>query len=217
MTLVARSHRHEPAPRVIVTRAESEFERRRREAERAQADADRLNAKRCEVSQAARRAAELSLGSPHASLRDALNWFRWEWQAAIPTVMHTHSEDIGALGGPAWAERFRSYLMGRRLRDQPDGDAEGPMSDPFRACWARMWLAGSLADRIGAMFLFRLACLDWDWVRTGETMDPPIGDAYIELYTQQAIDRLRVRFAGQGNPSPWQFRALNQGVAGQRE
>ena len=216
MTLATRSNHHQPAPRVILTHAESEYDRRRREAERAQAEADRINAKRHESSEAARKAAELSLASPHASLRDALAWFRWEWQAAMPTVMHTHVEDIGALGGPAWAERFKACLMGRRLRDQPESDAEGPMLDPFRACWATMWAKGSLSDQVVAMFLFRLACLDFDWVTTGRTMTPPIPDAYLTVYVERAIDRLRERLVGGGHRQPWQFRALQHGEASQR-
>src|SRR3990167_7330403 len=87
----------------------------------------------------------------YRELREALTWFRAEWQDALPRRLHETDpaaiEAGDSLGGAAWTERWRNYLMGEPR-------------DPLRRALAVM-LRGPLFDRIGAQFLFRLACLDF--------------------------------------------------------
>ena len=134
--------------------------------------------------------ARRALASPHASLRHALDWFRTEWQAALPWGMHSSVVE-DALGSPDWSERWRTFLTAH----DPDRERDDPWPyDPLRRAW--MWLGRpgtNLSDAAAGRYLFRLASLGFDMERAALTMDPPLPLPYIGRYTESAIDRLRER------------------------
>jgi len=135
--------------------------------------------------------ARRALASPYRDLREALDWFRAEWQAALPSRIHEHGAVAPGdlLGGPAWTHRFSAWLS---EGDAPDeGAPVRPPRDPLRRALWSMSRGSSLWDNAGAAFLFRLACLGYDVERTAAAMPDPLGHLYCGWYAEKAIGRLR--------------------------
>lgn len=118
--------------------------------------------------------------SVYRGARDALSWFKDEWQAPIPERLHRHQVDDGdRLGGPALSERFRRYLL-------------DPPRDDLRRAMLEM-ATGSLFERVAAHYLFALACRDFDPAAAGLSMSPPLMPEYSTYYAEKAVARLRER------------------------
>ena len=122
--------------------------------------------------------------TPWRSLRLALDDFRAAWQEGIPTRLHESSghvesqEVLGVppLGGPAMTDRFRDFLT-------------KPARTPMRRAVQRMRESGSLTDRVGAQYLFALACRDFDVFAAGLSLTPPLMPEYAPWYAERAIRR----------------------------
>lgn len=99
----------------------------------------------------------------HAEVHAALAWFRDVWASTVD-VARIHEgfasvEPGDQNGGPAWHRRFVRFIV------------EGPETySPVRMAWARMRYRGGLTDRTGAVFLFVLACRDFDLRSAGLEM-----------------------------------------------
>ncbi len=162
--------------------------------------------------------AAMDVASPWSSLREAMDWFRREWQDVLPRRLHegwSTVEDKDLLGGPTWDDRFKDYVF------RSDGRA-GEQVEPLREAFAVMRLKGNSFERIGAAYLFALASMDfdingaalamgghcfclWDVPDKGITMTPPhhgkpcpmpsapLMPEYAGWYAEKAIDRLRER------------------------
>lgn len=167
-------------PAFRLRRAELDHQRRERETREREAKAASLRAEQHARSAQQADEARQALASPHATLRLALDWFRTEWQAALPSKMHETDavEPQSDWGAPAWTDHFRGWI-------------DGP-TDHLRRALAGM-VNGNLSERMGAVYLFRLACLDFDILLAASRMEPPLADAYAAWYTEKAIGRLRER------------------------
>lgn len=198
-----------------VARAEANTRRRDREEDARQEREDRANTDAHALSAARVKEAKQSVESPYATLRAALGWFKFEWQTALPLTLHegwSSVEPMDALGAPAWTARMATYLFGRKPKAGEDPLSDQPPTDPLRLAWLWMSRSSSLFDRCGAVFLFRLACMDFDVIRTGLSMgghclcltpcrpstscpcpSSPITETYAPWYAEKAIDRLRER------------------------
>lgn len=200
--------RQAEANTIAATKARNEAEKARDDANTAAHDA--ANEKRF--------SAAMEVATPWRSLREAMEWFRAEWQDVLPRRLHegwSTVEDRDRLGGPTWDERFKSYVF--RADGKPNEQVE-----PLREAFAVMRLKGSMFERIGAAYLFALASMDfdinaaalamgghcfclWDVPDKGLTMTPPhhgrpcpmpsavLMPEYAGWYTEKAIDRLRER------------------------
>ena len=118
----------------------------------------------------------------YRELRDALSWFRAEWQADIPTRLHegwSTVEPGDAWGAPAWTARFRRYLL----------TGGTPYPGTTRYGLYRM-SRGNLLERVGAVYLFKLACLDFEPGLAAMAMTPPLLPEYAPYYCQHALGRL---------------------------
>jgi hypothetical protein len=203
-----------PLPASRVARVEAAHRRaERQEDARREAEAAE-NLRRHQQRAAELEEAKRALASPWASLRAALEWYRTAWQAALPIAMHTHDvEPLDAWGGPQWTARFKGYLFGHP-RDGVGPEADDIVRDPLRVALAAM-ARGSLFERCGAVYLFRLGCLDFDPISAGLRMAPPITHDYAGWYCETAIGRLRERMAQaqRRHEESWQFRALSESQA----
>lgn len=115
----------------------------------------------------------------YRDVRNAIGWFRFHWTASLPRRLHegfSTVEPDDVLGAPAWSDRFRRFLT-------------EPSHDPIRQAFDTM-ARGSLFDRCGAQFLFRLACLDFEPTSAGLAMTPPLLPEYATWYAEKAIARL---------------------------
>lgn len=115
----------------------------------------------------------------YRDVRNAISWFRFHWTGSLPRRLHegySTVEPDDALGAPAWTARFRTFLT-------------EASHDPIRQAFETM-AHGSLFDRCGAQFLFRLACLDYEPERAGLAMTPPLLPEYATWYAEKAITRL---------------------------
>jgi len=139
----------------------------------------------------------------YRSVSQALAWFRAEWQASLPQRIHegwSSVEPDDALGAPAFTQRFLRYLLA--------GD-DGQQRDPLRSALARMRRSGSVFERCGALYLFVLACSDFDPETAGKRMGgrcicqqpehherqcpvrtSPILAEYVVWYCEKALERL---------------------------
>lgn len=186
----------------VVRRVETEYQRQEDARRRAEA-ADELvrieaNARSEQQAQEAQRA----LSSPYRDLALALAWFRDEWQASFPRRIHEHDAEHQSgevLGAPSWTERWKTWLSS----NDPDRDADDPRPvEPLRRAWLALRASGSMFDRAGAEYLFRLACLDFAMERAALTMDPPLAHPYIAWYAEKAIDRLREQVVKERTKKP---------------
>lgn len=145
-------------------------------------------------------------------LRAAIGWFKREWRAALPSDMHDGWDTVepgDTLGSPRLNDRWRAYLY-----------SDGALNEPIRAAMREMALADNQADRVGAAFLFTLACMDFEPARVGWKLEGhcacevprdelrrptvvhpgdevcpapllPLPDEYTSDYALRTIDRLR--------------------------
>lgn len=191
---------HDIMPTFTVHRAEQAY--KTAEKERAAAEA-RDEAKRLDAharSQQQAQEAQRALASPHRSLREALEWFRAEWQAALPVRLHEGWDSVepgDVLGAPAWTLKWRNWLS-----SVDPGDGEAPLYDPLRRAHMALTMSDSLWDRAGAAFLFRLGCLGFDPMCAARNMPDTLPTAYVAWYTEKAIDRLRERMAKERTKEP---------------
>lgn len=190
----------DPRPTFTVRRAEAayvEAERTRKEAE-AKDTAARLDAHARSQQQA--QEAQRALASPHRSLREALEWFRAEWQAALPVRLHEGWDSVepgDVLGAPAWTHKWRTWLS-----SVDPGDGSVPVMDPLRRAHMAMTMSESLWERAGAAFLFRLGCLGFDPLSAARNMPDVLPVSYTAWYAEKAIDRLRERMENDRHKAP---------------
>ena len=122
--------------------------------------------------------------TPWRSLRLALDDFREAWQEGIPTKLHESSEVVESeemngfppLGDPRMTDRFKTFV-----RDTP--------RIPMRQAVRRMADSSNLTDRVGARYLFALACRDFDVFAAGLSLIPPLMPEYAPWYAERAIRR----------------------------
>lgn len=188
-----------PLPSFTVRRAEAAFKtaEKEREAAEAKATAERLAAHARSQQQA--QEAQRALASPHRSLREALEWFRAEWQASLPVRLHEGWDSVepgDVLGAPAWTLKWRNWLMSVDPKDDTV-----PM-DALRRAHMAMTMSESLWERSGAAFLFRLGCLGFDPLSAGRNMPDPLPVTYTAWYAEKAIDRLREKMEQERRKAP---------------
>lgn len=186
-------------PSFTVRRAEAAFKtaEKEREAAEAKATAERLTAHARSQQQA--QEAQRALASPHRSLREALEWFRAEWQASLPVRLHEGWDSVepgDVLGAPAWTLKWRNWLMSVDPKDDTV-----PM-DALRRAHMAMTMSESLWERSGAAFLFRLGCLGFDPLSAGRNMPDPLPVTYTAWYAEKAIDRLREKMEQERRKAP---------------
>lgn len=189
----------DPLPAFNVRRVEAAYKvaERERAAAEARAEAQRLDAHARSQQQA--QEAQRALASPHRSLREALEWFRAEWQAALPVRLHEGWDSVepgDVLGAPAWTHKWRLWLS-----SVDPGDDAVPM-DPLRRAHMAMTMSESLWERAGAAYLFRLGCLGFDPLSAGRNMPDRLPVTYTAWYAEKAIDRLRERMEQERHRPP---------------
>lgn len=190
----------DPLPTFTLRRADAAYkvaERERAERE-AKDEAARLDAHARSQQQA--QEAQRALASPHRSLREALEWFRAEWQAALPVRLHEGWDSVepgDVLGAPAWTHKWRTWLA-----SVDPADKSVPTMDPLRRAHMAMTMSESLWERAGAAFLFRLGCLGFDPISAGRNMPDVLPVTYTAWYTEKAIDRLRERIGQERSKPP---------------
>ena len=115
-----------------------------------------------------------------------LHWFRSEWQAEMGSG-RIHVRDTDAGGAPDWHRRFLNLFE--------IDDKDVMKSYPMR--WHLGGMArGSQRGARRAEFLFRMACLDFDWYaaarqtsRLAAAMDEH-GKDWAEAYAEQCLRML---------------------------
>jgi len=116
-----------------------------------------------------------------------VRWFMEVAAEDIPCRLHSRDTDAG--GTPQWHGSFRA-----RLTAHPAAvDREGHVRSPFRF-WLWVMRGESRQGRVGAEFLYRLACLEGDWLAASRTITPLSDDGEImarafALVTLQAFWR----------------------------
>ena len=101
-----------------------------------------------------------------------VKWFREAASDDIPTRIH--SRDTADDGAPQFHPSFRSWLMAHPAAM----DREGNIRSPFRFYLWRM-RSESRQGRVGAEFLYRLACLDGDWLAAARTITTRTDDGEV--------------------------------------
>lgn len=162
------------------------------------------------------RAAErerMAIVRPWPGLLASIGWFKREWQDALPRHLHDAWDTVepgDSLGSPRLNDRWRAYLFGGT-----------DTHEPIRHALRGMALSSDRSDRVGAAYLFTLACMDFQpalagWALAGHCAcyierddlgkpteahpeHPtvctdrllPLPDEYVLDYAQRMIDRLR--------------------------
>jgi len=98
-------------------------------------------------------------------LGELIRWFRRETELAYPARIH--SRDYSEGGTPEWHGAFRAWL----LAHPGSTDREGDIKNPYRF-WLWSMANGGRSGRVGAEYLYRLACLDGDWLAAARTFTP---------------------------------------------
>ena len=148
--------------------------------------------------------------SQYQALRVALREFRDAWQEGMPERLHESAEHVEAvdplgqvLGDPAMTERFRRLLL-------------GGLHTPMRRA-VRQMAYGSLSDRVGARFLFALACRDYDVRAAGLSMSPPLMPEFSPWYAERAIRRAFEVIGQLDKPRPVRRRCKHDGCVEQTD
>lgn len=195
-----------------VARAEVRYQHAQRKEEAAETERGLRYARENRRSEERAQAERMQIESQWRELRDALAWFRREWTGALPRTLHrsaSHVEPGDVQGAPELTDPWRAYIA------RVDGAERDP--DPIRAAIRSMVTGPNRYDRVGARYLFALACADFDPVKAGQEMHGvcvclsreehdgspaegirpapcptlPLSDEYSPWYTVQAIERLR--------------------------
>ena len=101
-----------------------------------------------------------------------VRWFMLAAQDDIP--VRIHSRETAENGNPEWHARFRAWLMAHPRTFDRDGD----VISPFRF-WLFVMKSESRQGRVAAEFLYRLACLDGDWLEACRTITPLTEDGEV--------------------------------------
>ena len=94
-----------------------------------------------------------------------VRWFMLAAQDDIP--VRIHSRETAEDGDPEWHASFRSWLMAHPAAV----DREGHVKSAFRY-WLYVMHGEGRDNRVGAEFLYRMACLDGDWLAAARTITP---------------------------------------------
>ena len=113
-----------------------------------------------------------------------VRWYKSVVADAIPTRLHTR--DFSEGGTPEWHAAFRAWLMGA-----PGAlDRDGNVKNPYRFWLWRMKGEGR-QSRVAADFLYRLACLRYDWLAAVRTITPLTDDGEVvaRAFAEDALRR----------------------------
>ena len=91
------------------------------------------------------------------TLSPLIAWYQGVVSDAIPVRVHNRLTDAG--GAPEWHGEFRAFLTAHPKAI----DKEGYVRDPL-AFWLWTMHRGGPKNKRRALFLFRLAHLDFDWL-----------------------------------------------------
>lgn len=144
----------------------------------------------------------MSDARPPKGLTDLLTWFRAEWEAEIPDALHVRgvwhdSEASSALGAPALAPDFSSYMMGSPYATDYDPRLDtwtrgSVRLRPMHAVLAEMAGGDPASDAaFRARWLFRLACMAWDIDAAAADVMPP---QVARTYTRNALSWAWIRW-----------------------
>lgn len=106
----------------------------------------------------------MTAGQP-THLAALVKWFMDAAADDIPRRMHSRA--YNEMGTPEWHGSFRAWLMSHPATT----DDDGYVMSPFRF-WMWEMKSEGRAARIGAEYLYRLACLDGDWLAAARTITP---------------------------------------------
>jgi len=122
-------------------------------------------------------------GAP-SHLSALIRWYLSEVAAEAPQRLHQRG--LNEMGAPEWHGSFRAWLLARAFVTDVHGDLRYPC-----AFWLRLWAGEGRESRIGAEYLFRLACLDGDWLAAARTITPLTEDGEImaRVYTVTVLQR----------------------------
>lgn len=186
-------------------RAESRYREQEREAERAEQATALRYAREHEQSEGRAQRERMAVATPWPSLLGAIGWFKRQWLDGLPASLHRsggHVEPDDTAGTPELTGRWRAYIA--RMDDLLEREPE-PIRDAIRY----MATGPNRYDRLGARYLFALACADFEPVKAGWEMRGvcvcltaeehalapcpamPISDEYSPWYAERAIERLR--------------------------
>jgi len=118
---------------------------------------------------------------------------RWYMAAAADDIpVRIHSRDTADDGAPQLHPSFRGWLMAHPAAC----DREGHVRSPFRF-WLWVMKGESRQGRVGAEFLYRLACLDGDWLAAARLITPLTDDGEVmaRIYTVATLQAFWRRMA----------------------
>ena len=100
---------------------------------------------------------------------------RWFMAAARDDVpLRIHSRDTADDGDPEWHPSFTAWLVAHPAAV----DREGHVKSPFRF-WLWVMRGQGQSGRVRAEFLYRLACLEGDWLAAARTITPLSDDGEV--------------------------------------
>lgn len=134
-----------------------------------------------------------------------LAWYRSAWQAEMGSGRTTvHLTDGG--GAPEWHPRFAALILSAPV----ESDESGNPLFPIRYHLQRLYRRSGTRGKHRALFLFKLACLDFDVQATARASSPAgwfeHGEAWARDYAELCLSRLYQRATsteyndGEGHP-----------------
>ena len=100
---------------------------------------------------------------------------RWYMDATSDDIpVRLHNRETADDGAPQMHPSLRAYLMAHPAAY----DREGHVRSPFRF-WLWVMRGESRQGRVGAEFLYRLACLEGDWLAAARTITPLTDDGEV--------------------------------------
>lgn len=112
----------------------------------------------------------------------------WYLDAARERIpVRIHSRDTADDGSPDWHAQFRAYLMAHPSAT----DREGYVRDPL-AHWLWVMKSEGRENRVMAEFLYRLGCLQGDWLAAARAITPLTDDGEVmaKAFAVAALQRL---------------------------
>jgi hypothetical protein len=113
-----------------------------------------------------------------------VRWYLSEVAAEGPQRIHQRS--LNEMGAPEWHGSFRAWLLARAFVTDEHGEVRFPV-----AFWLRIWAGEGRESRVGADFLYRLGCLDGDWLAAVRTFTPLTedGEVMARIFATSVLQR----------------------------
>ena len=188
-----------------VSRANARFAQEQAHNERVLVERGLLYGREHDQSEKRAQRERMEVARPWPSLLGQLGWFKRQWLEGLPAALHRsggHIEPDDVHGSPELTQKWRTYIG--RMDDLSEREPE-PVRDAIRY----LATGPNRYDRLGARFLFALACADFEPVKAGWEMRGvcvclsdeehqlapcpamPLSDEYSPWYAERAIERLR--------------------------